>query len=111
MSYDEELAHRVREQLADVDGVSEMKMFGGLAFMVDGNIAVGISSRGELMARLGDDGAAAALSRPHTRIFDMTGRRMRSWILISEEGTRTTAQLRAWVRRGVDYARTLPPKG
>jgi TfoX/Sxy family transcriptional regulator of competence genes len=109
--YDEELAHRIRELLAEVDGVSEMAMFGGLAFMVEGNIAVAASSRGELMVRLGQEGAEAALKRPHARLFDMAGKVVRGWVLVAGEGTRTKTQLRAWVRRGVDFAQTLPPKG
>jgi TfoX/Sxy family transcriptional regulator of competence genes len=111
MAYDEELAHRIREQLADVEGVSELAMFGGIAFLVNGNMATGVSSHGELIVRLGNEGAVAALEQRHARIFDMTGRQMRSWILVSTEGTRTKAQLRAWVRRGVEYAQTLTPKG
>jgi TfoX/Sxy family transcriptional regulator of competence genes len=110
MAYDEDLANRVREQLADQDGVTEKQMFGGLAFLLDGNMAVGLSSGGELMVRLGLDGTDAALARPHTRLFDMTGRPMRGWILVAPEGVRTTRQLSAWVRRGADFARTLPAK-
>ena len=110
MAYDEDLANRVREQLADQEGVAEKQMFGGLAFLLDGNMAVGLSRGGELMVRLGPDGADEALERPHTRLFDMSGRPMRGWILVATEGVRTTRQLSAWVRRGVAFARTLPPK-
>jgi hypothetical protein len=111
MTYDEELAHRIREQLADEGGVTEKAMFGGLAFMLAGNMAVGISSSGELMVRVGPDASDDALARPHTRIFDMTGRPMRGWILVAAEGFATSRQLGAWVRRGVAFSRTLPPKG
>ncbi len=111
MTYDDELAHRIREQLADQRGVTERAMFGGLAFMLDGNMTVGISNGGELMVRVGSDASEQALARPHTRIFDMTGRPMKGWILVAVEGFATKRQLGVWVRRGVAFARTLPPKG
>ncbi|MGO8906379.1 MAG: TfoX/Sxy family protein [Solirubrobacteraceae bacterium] len=111
MAYDEDLAHRVREQLAQEAGVIEKAMFGGLAFLLRGNIAVGLSSAGELMVRVGADATDDALSRPHTRLFDMTGRPMKGWILVAPEGMRTKRQLGAWVRRGLEFARTLPAKG
>ena len=111
MAYDEDLAHRVREQLAGESGVTEKAMFGGLAFLLDGNMAVGLSSGGELMVRVGPDGTDAALARAHTRLFDMTGRPMRGWILVAPEGVKTKRQLASWVSQGVQYARTLPAKG
>jgi len=111
MGYDEEFAHRVREQLADHIGVTEKAMFGGLAFLVNGNMAVGLSGGGELMVRVGPDASDAALARPHTRLFDMTGRPMKGWILVAPDGVRTQRQLAVWVSRGVEFARTLPPKG
>lgn len=111
MAYDENLAHRIREQLADERGVTEKAMFGGLAFMLAGNMTVGISNSGELMVRVGPHASEEALGRPHTRIFDMTGRPMKGWILVVSEGFATKRQLAAWVRRGVAFARTLPPKG
>jgi TfoX N-terminal domain len=111
MAYDEEFAHRVREQLADEDGVTEKAMFGGLAFLLHGNMAVGLSGGGELMVRVGPDATDDALARPHTRLFDTTGRPMRGWILVAPEGVKTKRQLGAWVSRGVQFARSLPPKG
>lgn len=111
MTYDNELAHRIREQLADEQGITEKSMFGGLAFLLDGNMAVGISNGGELMVRVGPDASDEALARPHTRIFDMTGRPMKGWILIAAEGFATKRQLGAWVWSGVAFARTLPAKG
>ena len=111
MAYDERLADRVRERLGAVDGVTERAMFGGLAFLVRGNMAVGITGGGELMVRLGPDAGDAALDEPHTRPFDMTGRPMRGWIVVAAAGIATDAQLGAWVERGVAFARTLPPKG
>lgn len=76
MPYDENLADRVREQLSDQDGVTEKRMFGGLAFLLHGNMAVGLSGSDELMVRVGPDGTETALAEPHTRLFDMTGRPM-----------------------------------
>lgn len=110
MAYDEDLAHRIREQLADESGVTEMAMFGGLAFLLHGNMSVGITGE-ELMVRVGPDASGAALSRPHTRVFDMSGRPMNGWILVAPDGLRTKRQLGAWVRRGVEMARSLPRKG
>jgi TfoX/Sxy family transcriptional regulator of competence genes len=111
MAYDEAFAHRVRELLAEEDGVTERAMFGGLAFLVGGNMAVGISSTAELMVRVGPDATDEALSRPHTRLFDMTGRPMKGWILVARAGVETKRQLAPWVERGVRFARTLPAKG
>ena len=110
MAYDEELAHRVRELLAMEDGLSEMAMFGGLSFLLDGNMTVAVSSRGGLMLRVGRDAHAQALTRPHVEEVHMGGRRMTGWIRIGPEGLRTRRQLSAWVGRGVAFTRTLPPK-
>jgi hypothetical protein len=111
VAYDEDFANRVRELLADEKGISEKAMFGGLAFLLKGNMAVGLSGGGELMVRVGPDATDDALSRPHTRLFDMTGRPMKGWILVAPEGVKTKRQLDAWVKRGTNFARTLPPKG
>jgi hypothetical protein len=110
MAYDEGFAERIREALGDEAGVSEKAMFGGLAFLLRGNLAVGISNGGELMVRVGPDGTEDALARPHTRLFDMTGRPMKGWVLVAPEGVKTKRQLAPWVKRGVEFARTLPPK-
>ncbi len=100
-----------REQIADEDGVGEKAMFGGLAFLLRGNMAVGIANTGELMVRVGPEATDEALSRPHTRLFDMSGRPMTGWILIAPEGVKTKRQLAGWVGRGVRFAGSLPPKG
>jgi hypothetical protein len=110
MAYDEDLADRVRDQLAAEPAVTEKAMFGGLAFLLEGNMAVGLSGD-ELMVRVGPDAADDALARPHTRPFDMTGRPMKGWILVAPEGVAEEDDLSAWVARGVDLARSLPPKG
>ena len=110
MAYDEALAARVRDRLDGEQGMTEKAMFGGLAFLVGGNMAVGI--RGDdLMVRVGPDGAAAALERPHARRSFMGEREMKGWILVSPDGVAGEDDLAEWVRRGVAYARGLPPKG
>jgi hypothetical protein len=111
MAYDEELAHRVRELLGEEHGLSEQRMFGGLAFLLDGNVAVAGSSRGGLMGRVEPAATDGALTRPHTQPFEMSGRAVKGWIRVTSEGVRTRRQLAACVRQGVDFARTLPPKG
>jgi TfoX/Sxy family transcriptional regulator of competence genes len=110
MPYDENLANRLRELLADEEAVTERKMFGGIGFMLHGNMSVGVWSTGELMVRVGDDRADEALAKPHTRTPEMRGRPMTGWILVEGEGVKTKAALRDWVRRGTDFARSLPPK-
>jgi TfoX/Sxy family transcriptional regulator of competence genes len=110
MAYDEDLAHRVRTRLAEQDGITEKAMFGGLAFLLDGNMAVGITSTGELMVRVGADGEGEALADPHARPFDMTGRPMKGWILVERAGIETETELNAWVRQGVEFAHGLPAK-
>jgi hypothetical protein len=110
MAYDEDLANRVREQLAAEPAVTEKAMFGGLAFLLQGNMAVGLSGA-ELMVRVGPDASDDALDRPHTRPFDMTGRPMKGWILVAPEGVARERDLAAWVARGVEFARSLPAKG
>lgn len=105
MPYDEAVAGRVRDELAGEPGLTERKMFGGVAFMLDGNLAVGV--RGDdLMVRVGEAGAAAALAHPHARQSYMGEREMKGWILVTPAD-----DLADWVRRGVDYARSLPAKG
>ena len=111
MAYDEDLAHRIREQLADQDGVTEQAMFGGLAFLLRGNMAVGITNGGELMVRVGPEATDDALAKPHARLFDMTGRPMKGWILVAPEGFADKRRLGGWVARGVTFASSLPPKG
>jgi TfoX/Sxy family transcriptional regulator of competence genes len=111
MAYDEDLANRVRELVADEAGLTEKKMFGGLAFLIDGNMAVGVSGQGGLMVRVEPDQTDALVAKPHARAFEMRGREMQGWVRVDAEGVRTKRQLEPWVRRGVAYARSLPPKG
>jgi hypothetical protein len=111
MAYDEELANRIREQLAGESAVTEKAMFGGLAFLLNGNMSVGIWAGNELMVRVGPDAAADALTDRHTRQPEMRGRPMRGWIVVAPEGFRSEQELAAWVGRGVGFARSLPAKG
>jgi len=111
MAYDQELANRLREQLAGEVGVSEKAMFGGLAFLLRGNMAVAASARGGLMVRVGPEASEDALARPHTRQIEMRGRPMRGWIHVAPEGVKTKRQLGVWVGHAVEFTRSLAPKG
>ena len=108
MAYDEELAERVRAQLDDEPGLTERKMFGGIGWMLEGNMAVGMISTG-LLVRLGQD-ADAAISEPHASAPMMGSRVMKGFVVVAPEGVETDEQLAAWVARGSDVARSLPPK-
>ena len=110
MAYDEELADRIRAVLRDQPGLTEKRMFGGLAFLVGGNMAVAASGRGGLMVRVDPGDADALLARPHAGPFEMRGRPVRGWLRVDAEGVRTKRQLEPWVKRGVAYARSLPAK-
>ena len=110
MAYDEGLATRVRELLGDQPGVAEQRMFGGLAFLVHGNMACGV--RGEdLIVRLAADAAESVQDEAGVRPFDLTGRPMKGWLLVAADGHAEDDDLRRWVDRGVGYAASLPPKG
>ena len=111
MAYDEDLADRIRELVADQPGLTEKRMFGGLAFLIGGHMAVAASSKGGLMVRVEPDQTDALRGKPHTGPFEMRGRELRGWLRVDVEGVRTKRQLEPWVRRGVDYARSLPAKG
>lgn len=108
MAYDEKLADRVRELVADRP-MTEKQMFGGLSFLLAGNMAVGIH-KDSLMVRVGSDEADAVLAEPDARIFDMGGRPMKNWVLVDQQVLADEADLRRWVDRGLAYAATFPPK-
>ena len=91
-------------------GVTEQRMFGGLAFLVGGNMAVAASGQGGLMVRVAPEETETLVREPHARPFEMRGREMRGWLRIDPEGVRTKRQLEPWVKRGVAYARSLPAK-
>jgi hypothetical protein len=109
MAVDEELAARVRERVSGHAGWSEMRMFGGLAFLVEGNMAVGVLGS-DLMVRVGPEGDADALSRPGARPFAMTGRPMAGWVLVSPDGYGSEPDLAAWIDEGLAFAGSLPPR-
>jgi TfoX/Sxy family transcriptional regulator of competence genes len=111
MAYDEELANRIRELIAGEAGVTEKRMFGGLAFLIGGNMSVAASGQGGLMVRVDPHETDALLEQPHAQPFVMRGREMKGWLRVDDEGVRTKRQLEPWVRRGVAYARSLPAKG
>ena len=110
MPYDEDLAHRLRELLAAEDAITEKKMFGGLAFLLHGNMCVSASRNGGLLARIDPADTEAALARPHVALMEMRGRTMDGWITVAPEGLKTKRDLAAWVKRSVAFAKTLPPK-
>jgi TfoX/Sxy family transcriptional regulator of competence genes len=110
MAFDEDLANRVRDELADVAGLSEKRMFGGLAFVVNGHMAVAASSQGGLLLRCDPAQTGELLSAPHAERFAMRGREMDGWLRIDADGVADEDQLRHWVGIGVAYASSLPPK-
>jgi hypothetical protein len=109
VAYDEELADRVREVLAPRDGLTEREMFGGIGFMVAGNMACGVHGE-DLIVRLDADEFERALSEEHVRRFDLTGRPMRGWIFVGPEAIASGEELAGWVDAGADFAASLPPK-
>jgi TfoX/Sxy family transcriptional regulator of competence genes len=110
MAFDEALAERVRELVRGERGLSEKRMFGGLAFLVGGNMAVSVSGQGGLLLRVDPAGTAELAARPHASVAVMRGRAMDGWLRVDAEGVRTRPQLERWVKIGVAYARTLPAK-
>jgi TfoX/Sxy family transcriptional regulator of competence genes len=110
MAFDEELADRLRALLSAEKGVTEQRMFGGLAFLINGNMAVSASSKGGLLLRVDPSETTALLGRPHAHPFAMRGREMDGWLRVDADGVRTKQQLQRWAGRGVAYARSLPPK-
>ena len=110
MAYDEQLGGRVRELLTPFAGVTERKMFGGLAFLLRGNMCCGVVGS-DLMVRVGRESYEAALHEPHVREMDFTGRPLRGFIYVSADGLASEGDLRAWVERGARFAESLPAKG
>ena len=111
MAYDEALAERIRVLLAGDDDVTEKKMFGGLAFLVGGNMSVSASGQGGLLLRCEPAQTADLVQEPHASTAVMRGRPMEGWLRVDAEGVQSDKELRKWVARGVAYARSLPAKG
>jgi TfoX/Sxy family transcriptional regulator of competence genes len=109
VAFDEALAERIRGILRGADGLAEKRMFGGLAFLVNGNMCCGVHGD-ELILRVEPQRTEEALDEPHVRPFDMTGRPMKGWVLIGAEGIAKDEDLSAWVAQGREFAASLPPK-
>lgn len=109
MAYDENLAGKVRKIMQEEPGFDEKKMFGGICFLLNGNMACGILDN-ELIVRVGKDDYENTLNLPHVRKFDITGRPMKGWVMISAQGFDNMKALREWTGKGIVFARTLPPK-
>ena len=110
MAYDEDLADRIRELTAEEPARSEQRMFGGLAFLVGGHMAVAASGQGGLLVRIDPADADALLDQPGVGPMEMRGRPLRGWLLVDADQLGSDHQLAAWVGRGTSYVRTLPPK-
>ena len=110
MAYDEDLADRIRQAVRGEGGLTEKRMFGGLAFLINGNMAVSASSKGGLLLRVDPVQTEALVEEPHVGRFEMRGREMNGWLRVDAEAVITDAELQGWVRHGVDYARSLPAK-
>ncbi len=109
MVYSLNLANRMKDHLAGLPDLQEKKMFGGVAFLVRGNMACGVHGD-EMIVRVGAENYAAALQQPYTRPFDMTGRPMVGWVEVAQQGYEQESDLQAWIQKGIDFARSLPPK-
>lgn len=109
MAYDEGLAQRVRELLEEKPGFVEKKMFGGICFLLRGNMACGIINE-DLIVRVGSEKYEASLKLPHTREFNITGKPMKGWVMVSWEGHETDKDLFKWIQQGAHYALSLPSK-
>src|SRR5947199_5092681 len=110
MAYDEDLANRIRELIAAEDGYTEQKMFGGIGFMIDGHMAVGVSGEGGLMIHCSKEETEALLAKPGARPFEMRGRELKGWLRVDAESVSTKRALEPWAMQSVAFARALPPK-
>lgn len=109
MAFDESLAARIRQQLTRRKNVEERKMFGGIGFLLNGNLLVGVWKE-SLVVRLGQDEGEEAMKEPHVKEFDITGRPMRNWVLVEPEGVQEDEQLSAWIGRAVKFVGAMPAK-
>ena len=110
MAYDEALAERIRELVGGGPDVTEKKMFGGLAFLVGGNMAIAASGQGGILVRVDPDESGALVAKTPARVAEMRGRELPGWLRVDTGDVRTKRQLAPWVERGTAYARSLPPK-
>src|SRR5436190_2889990 len=107
MAFDETLAERIRQRVARRKGIEEKRMFGGVGFLLNGNMLVGVW-KDSLIVRLGPDNYDDALLEPHVREFDITGRPMKGWVLVEPEGVEDDDQLKGWIERALKFVKTLP---
>ena len=110
MAYDEELADRIRELLGGESGLTEKRMFGGLAFLIGGNMAVAASGQGGVLVRVDPAQADSLVATTDARLMEMRGRQMQGWLRVDSDDLRTKRQLAKWVGLAAAYARSLPPK-
>src|SRR2546421_13096979 len=110
MAYDENLAERIRELVVGESDVTEKRMFGGLAFLIGGNMAVAASGQGGVMVRVDPAKSDRLVATTNARLVEMRGRAMQGWLRVDPDDVRTKRQLARWVGAGTTYARTLPPK-
>jgi TfoX/Sxy family transcriptional regulator of competence genes len=110
MAYDEAVAERIREQLGDEPNLTEQKMFGGLAFLIGGNMAVAASGQGGLLVRADPNQSDTLVAETSARLMEMRGRQMRGWLRVDAGDVKSKRELAKWVELGATYARSLPPK-
>ena len=110
MAYDEELASRIRALIGSESGLTEQKMFGGLAFLIGGNMAIAASGQGGVLVRVDPDQSDALVAKTNAHLMEMRGRQMQGWLRVESEDVRTKRQLVKWVELGTTYARSLPTK-
>jgi TfoX/Sxy family transcriptional regulator of competence genes len=109
MAYDESLAARVRKTLPRTKNIIEKKMFGGVGFLLNGNMCVGVWKE-YLILRVGPDNYDEALAQPNVKEFDITGRAMKGWVMVAPEGMQSDGEMIDWIRLSIDFVRRLPPK-
>ena len=109
MAYSDALAARIRQSLARRKGVEEKKMFGGVGFLLRGNLLVGVWKE-SLVVRLGEEEGEEALKEPHVKEFDITGRPMKGWVMVEPEGVKDGEQVKAWIQRAIRFVGKLPAK-
>jgi TfoX/Sxy family transcriptional regulator of competence genes len=110
VAYDEDLAERIRELVGDEPALTEQKMFGGLAFLIGGNMAIAASGQGGLLVRVDPENSDELVATTAASLMEMRGRSMKGWLRVDAEDVRTKDELAAWVGRGTTYARSLPAK-
>jgi hypothetical protein len=108
--YDEKLADRIRELIGSEPGLTEQKMFGGLAFLIGGNMAIAASGQGGVLVHVDPDESDKLVAKTNARLMEMRGRSMRGWLRVDPEDLGTKRQLAKWVELGVAYAKSLPAK-